>query len=271
MAELIRPDHPCFIGVAPIGTGSYPVVDRSWCFDRWAEKVVKLPDDFPESAWPPPDWILFREGDLEVAYTPFDWVNTAARVALVGITPGRHQAWVAAVEAARALREGCSHEEALRRADASGSFSGPMRRNLVAMLDGIDLPDVLGISSSEQLFGDAHHLAAHLSAMSFPVFIRGENYTGHTPNLIRSTVLSSLARQMLGGYLHLIPRALVIPLGGASESAVRLLVADGTLDTSRCLFGFPHPSPANGHRCAQYRQRASELRSGIATWAASSG
>ena len=41
-----------------------PVGDTSWCFDRWAKKVAKLPDDSPDSAWPPIDWVLFREGGL---------------------------------------------------------------------------------------------------------------------------------------------------------------------------------------------------------------
>ena len=77
MSKPTRSDHPCFIRDARF-LDSYPVADTSWCFDRWAKKVGKLPDDFPESAWPPIDWVLFREGALEVAYTPFDWVNLAA-------------------------------------------------------------------------------------------------------------------------------------------------------------------------------------------------
>ena len=64
MSKPTRSDHPCSIRDAPISGDSYPVADTSWCFDRWAKKVAKLPDDSPESAWPPIDWVLFREGGL---------------------------------------------------------------------------------------------------------------------------------------------------------------------------------------------------------------
>ena len=39
-----------------------------------------------------PELLLWQQGALSVFYAPWDWVNTSARVMLVGITPGPHQA-----------------------------------------------------------------------------------------------------------------------------------------------------------------------------------
>jgi hypothetical protein len=35
----------------------------------------------------------------------------------------------------------------------------------------------------------------------------------------------------------------------------------------RCLFGFPHPSGANGHRAAHFAQNEPALRRDLAQWA----
>lgn len=112
-------------------------VDRSWCLSHQMDTVMGLE---PINAVAP-ELQLWRQGALSVFYAPWDWVNTSARVMLVGITPGLHQATEALGEAQRSLAEGLSPEDALRRADAVGSFSGPMRTNLVTMLDGIGLAD----------------------------------------------------------------------------------------------------------------------------------
>jgi hypothetical protein len=209
---------------------------------------------------------MYRDQTVEVAYVPFDWVNTSARIALVGICPGRHQAWVATMEARRALRDGATYEDALRRADSKGSFSGSMRANLVSMLDAIDVARSLSIGSTAELFSDAQALSAHLSAIMYPVFIRGENYGGSAPPIDRDRALRSLVRQTLGTSLSLIPEALVVPLGNAARKAVEMLVRDGVLTASRCLLGFPHPSGANGWRVRHFTERQAELTIRVNEW-----
>ena len=54
------------------------------------------------------DLLLAAEGPLAVYYAPFDWVNTQARVVLVGITPGHTQALNALNEAKRQLLSGAT-------------------------------------------------------------------------------------------------------------------------------------------------------------------
>ena len=219
-----------------------------------------------------PELLLWQEGPLSVYYAPWDWVNVNARVMLVGITAGLHQAMEATREAQRCLREGLSNEEALRRADAIGSFSGPMRTNLVEMLDGIGLQAALGIDSAGWLFNSYHHLAAHVSAIDYPVFLKDrhlhdQNYTGSRPPLVRHPVLRSLVRACLGARVAMACSALVIPLGKAAQGAVELLIGDGLLDRRRCLLGLPHPSRANGHRPGQFKNRQPELEDRVEEWA----
>jgi hypothetical protein len=213
--------------------------------------------------------LLWEAGPLSVHYAPWEWVNAEARVMLVGITPGAFQATEALREARACLRAGCSAKETLRRADAIGSFAGPMRSNLVTMLDGIGLADGLGVDSSARLFDTHHHLAALCSAIDYPVFVNGQNYGGASPPLARHPVLRSLVRASLGARIAMTPSALVIPLGKAAQDAVALLAADGLVTPGQCLIGFPHPSGANGHRARQYVANREALADQVGRWAAS--
>ena len=159
-------------------------------------------------------------------------IDVASRreLSVVGITPGAYQATEALREAQACLRAGRSSEETLRRADAAGSFSGPMRTHLVTMLDGIGLADTLGLEGTAQLSGDHHHLAALCSAIDYPVFVNGRNYGGASPPLTRHPVLRSLVRASLGTRVAMTPDALVIPLGKTAQEAASLLAADGLLN-----------------------------------------
>ena len=126
-----------------------------------------------------------------------------------------------------------------------------MRRNLVTMLDEIRLAEALGIASCDELFGSAHHLASHMSALAFPVFVNGRNYTGS--NITRDPVFLALIRQVLVAQLIQAAQALIVPLGNAAADAIGLLIDEGVIDPARCLLGIPHPSGANGHRLAQFQ------------------
>ena len=144
-----------------------------------------------------------------------------------------------------------------------------MRRNLVTMLDQIGLAETLDIATTDDLFGSAHSLASHMSALAFPVFINGRNYTGS--QITRDPVFLALIRQVLAAQLLQAAQALVVPLGNAAADAVGLLIAEGVIDPGRCLLGFPHPSGANGHRLAQFEARRVELATIVSRWPESAG
>ena len=78
---------------------------------------------------------IAREGNIEVCYAPFEYINPAARVVLVGITPGKTQMLNALREARHQLDKGAPALEVLKAAKQTGAFSGAMRPNLVGLLD----------------------------------------------------------------------------------------------------------------------------------------
>jgi hypothetical protein len=240
-------------------------MDERWCIAGQREAIAEVGGADPRDR----RLLLWEEGRLAIYYAPWDWVNTEARVMLVGICPGAYQASQALGEAKRCLDSGCSFEETLKRADAVGSFSGPMRSNLVSMLDEIGVADALRIATTGSLFDvDAdHELAAHVSAIDYPVFVDGENYRGGSPRLTEHPTLAALVTACLGARVEMAPTALVVPLGTAATEAVEYLANRDLLARERCLLGFPHPSGANGWRVRQFAERREHLTAAVSEWA----
>ena len=134
---------------------------------------------------------LATQGKLSVVWAPFDHVESDAKLAIVGITPGRTQAENALREFRERLLAGATMPEALSAAKRMASFSGPMRNSLTAMLDHVGLNSALGLTSTADLFagsGEGVHLT---SALRYPLFLGTENYNG-TPDMIRTAALRSI-------------------------------------------------------------------------------
>ena len=93
----------------------------------------------------------------------------------------------------RQFEIGASAHDAMRKAKQVGSFSGPMRTKLVALLDHIGLPKWLGFPSCGHLFDSHTDLLQTASVLQFPVFVDGQNHNGIldslTPALLISLVL----------------------------------------------------------------------------------
>lgn len=236
-------------------------------FARFAAAIAALdPDTLSLDQPVTSTFLLAGQGAIGIYYTPFDYVNDAARVVLIGITPGTQQLLLAYRAAAHALRHGGSAADALKQADQSASFAGSMRTNLITMLDGLGLPAALGVASSSQLFGERADLAQTTSAVRDAVLVHGKNYHGHTPPLLATPLLRGYVEGLLAEELAHTSQALLIPLGQTVSGVLRALTETGRVDPARCLLGFPHPSGANGHRHRQFRERRAELASRIAGW-----
>lgn len=214
-----------------------------------------------------PDFRLHEEGRLAIYYAPFDYINTGAQVALVGITPGFRQMEIALRESRDALLAGReSHEAICARVKYRASFAGPIRAFLLAMLDGIGVPAALGLPASAALYAERTDLL-HTSAVArHPVFSDGADWTGHTPPVRRSPLLRHYLWEMLLPELRAVPGALVVALGKCASDALETLVAADALDPARCLIGLPHPSGANGHRHAQFARVQPEMSRRVAAW-----
>ena len=176
--------------------------------ERYRSAVLETPPSDGLS----PDLLISRSGQLATYYAPFEHVNTAARVVLVGITPGLFQAQKALEQLRAGLRSGLSDADALRQAKEVASFSGPMRRTLVEMLDYVGLHTALRLHSCAELFTSASGLVHYTSALRNPVFAGSQNYTGN-PAILRTPYLRSMADGWFADEARQLPSALWVPLG----------------------------------------------------------
>ncbi|GLS46938.1 uracil-DNA glycosylase family protein [Methylobacterium brachythecii] len=206
-----------------------------------------------------PRHLLIETGEargkrIDVAYAPFDHVNLNADVVIVGLTPGRQQMRNALVAARRSLLNGRTEAQAAEDAKVFASFSGPMRSNLVAMLDSIGLNRTLDITTAGSLWaGDAYRVH-FTSILRYPVFMDGTNYTG-APSPTAIPLLRTQLMKWFADEMKALPNAVFVPLGPVAGEAVDLVAAQVELDRRQVLSGLPHPSGANAERIAFFLGR----------------
>lgn len=234
--------------------------------NRYRQTILELPEDkmLSKAEVLVSDLLMQRSGMLEMFYAPHnEYVNPAAKVVIIGITPGWTQMRIALRAAKAGFKAGLSDEAVCRQAKEEAGFAGTMRTHLIEMLDALELHRYLGIGSSGELFQDQHELLHTTSLLRFPVFVAGNNYNGTHPSLRTNPFLNRTALSSLQDELSLMNQPLIIPLGKNVEQVLQQLAADGGLDAKRCIWGFPHPSGANGHRHKQFASHQESMRSKI--------
>ncbi|AIF44933.1 hypothetical protein [Virgibacillus sp. SK37] len=211
-------------------------------------------------------FLLQEEKNLKVYYSPHnEYVNTAAKIVIVGITPGWQQTKTAYESVIKNLLHCVSKEDILRKAKMAASFSGTMRNNLIQMLDESGVAETLKIGHASTLFSTHRDLIHTTSIIKYPVFHKDKNYTGHHPKIEQSEVLKHYVYTVFPEELNLIrDAALVIPLGKAVENTISSIMEESK---HTLLSGFPHPSGANGHRKKQFVEQKEQLISTIKSWA----
>jgi hypothetical protein len=226
-------------------------------FSQYWKAVVDLPrqDHYQTADLRSEQFLLFRQCGLDAYYVPFHYLNSKARIVVIGVTPCWTQMERAFSVAKKGLADGLEKEALFDYIDRTGRFNGPMRWNLIEMLDGIGLQSCLGIDSCAALFRNSSHLAHFTSVVSAPVFKLDQNYSGICPKLLTVPKLRDFVLENLACELAQLPNAILIPLGDVPGDAIQLLHANKLLMTlDHCLFGFPHPSGANRHRKTRYDQ-----------------
>lgn len=227
----------------------------------------RCPTQAPADVQQIPDELrLFQDKRLSVFYAPFDHINRKARVVLLGITPGWQQTQIAYNVYSDALAAGHDRAKAMALVKQEAAFAGSMRSNLIAMLDELELNTMLDVHSTAELFNQAADAVHTTSLLRYPVFAGSRNYTGHSPLPTKHPFLRQVMQDVLLPELAAIREALIIPLGRSTSSTLELLCSEGSLDTARCLFGFPHPSGANGHRKSEFLKHRAELRRRVHGW-----
>jgi hypothetical protein len=209
---------------------------------------------------------LHRDQQVEVYYMPTDGLNPAAKLMLLGITPGWTQMELAYRHVRLGLSNGLEPSEARRRARYAASFGGPMRKNLVTMLDGIGVNALLDVSSSQVLFDDERAHLHSTSILRHPVFVAGKNFTGHASVVTQSALASAMVRGIFLPELAALQGALIVPMGDYVSQLLQELTVERLVDAKRCLFGFPHPSGANGHRKSRFEEHRHALAKKARTW-----
>jgi hypothetical protein len=239
--------------------------------EKFFPRILDLPDgELKKADVLVPEFLLAKEGNVEIYYVPFHHTNEQARVVMVGITPGWTQTEISIRRTRHYLHQGNSPPEACRLADQEASFAGQMRRNLITMLNELGVPGYLGIPPADLFSPENYGLLHTTSAIRYPVFIRRgdewQNYTGYSPPLVKSPLLRDYLQTKLAEELSRVRHALIVPLGNAVSSALRLLVNKSILNTRQCLIGFPHPAGGNGHRVRQFTDAKPQLIRQVAEW-----
>lgn len=224
-------------------------------FDHYADAIARLDlDAIAAPAGIPEHFLLAHEGRYRSYYIPFESVNRAARVVVVGISPGFVQWKNAMREAQHQMATGASRDAVLVAARQAGAFSGAIRPNFVALLDAIGVQRWLGIASCATLFGPDAGLVHIGAILRHPVFVDGKNYSG-TPAMPRHAFLREETLRYFAHEAAMLHDAVYIPMGASVGAGLDWLAAQGVLTASRILHGLPHPSGANAERVAYFLGR----------------
>jgi hypothetical protein len=261
MQSVLNTASTMSISTMPVGGQPQAAAKTNLLLPQFASAISRLSDSQLASRLSlDPALRLFKNGDLESWYTPFEHVNESAKIVVVGITPGETQLLNALREARAQLRTGASFDDALKAAKHVGAFSGPLRQNLIALLDHVGFHAWLGISSTQELFGASRHLLHSTSILPHAVFIKGKNYNG-TPDMLRHPVLRQSLIEHFSDKIAPLKQAVFVPLGDKVAKALDFLASEGLLSRDQILDGLPHPSPANIERIRFFtgQKLASEL------------
>lgn len=211
--------------------------------------------------------LVEKQDDLEIYYAPHnEYLNPHAKIFIVGITPGFEQMNTAIAEARRCMADEVSLDEMKYRCKVAGRFSGSLRRNLVTLLNQLNLNDHLGIDHAEQLFNEHDELLHTVSLIPYPVFVKGKNYTGHHPKLLKTPLLLNYITKQFIAELSKLDDVFIIPLGKGVEEALLYLVSQNLIQENQVLRGFPHPSGANAHRFKQFEEHKESMLKQIDQW-----
>ncbi|WP_010283192.1 hypothetical protein [Bacillus timonensis] len=235
-------------------------------FDTYKDKILSLPIDYEEDDIKSETFLLEKDEKkhLEIYYAPFEYVNEAAKVMIVGITPGMHQMKRSFSTILDPKNKYLSDEELLHQVKNNSSFEGPMRKNLIRMLDELGLHSYLEINSTSKLFTSASHLVQTASVIRYPVFYKGKNYSGSTPNMVRNELLKKHIMESFTKEVEILQNPFIIPLGVNVTAVLDELAENDYVSPDSILYGFPHTSGGNGHRHRQFAENKEQMKKKLA-------
>ena len=196
-------------------------------------------------------FLINKEGNIKIYYAPFDYINSKAKIMIVGITPGLQQM----LQSFQVINDGKS----LKEVKDLSSFKGSMRTTLIKYLDELEVNKKLKIKSCESLFNkNSKHLHT-TSLVKYPVFDKGKNYSGS--NILKKKILIEFIEKNFLKELKTLKKAIIIPLGNTVSSTIEYLNNKYNLKLTCFLKGFPHPSGANARKNIQFKEHKSIMMS----------
>lgn len=234
--------------------------------EQYLECIKKLPlkSKYTKEELLISELLVESKGNIELYYAAHnECFNPNAKVFMIGITPGFAQMEKSIVACRKAIEEGKNIEEIPYICKKEGRFAGALRKNISQMLDDLGLNTHLQISSTMTLFENQDHLMHTTSLIPFPTFVKGKNYTGHTPELIKNEFLMDYVRANMDRQVEMLQDALYIPMGRCVEEILKLYIQNGDLTEAQCLIGFPHPSGANVNRKKQFEEEKEQMMNKI--------
>ena len=195
------------------------------------------------------EFLIEKDGNIEIYYAPFDYVNSKAKIAIVGITPGLQQM----TQSFQAIKDGKS----LKEVKDLSSFKGSMRTTLINYLDELKVNNILKIKSCESLFNKDSKYLHTTSLVKYPVFDKGKNYSG--ANILKKKILLDFIEENFLKELKTLNKCIVVPLGNTVSSTIKYLNSKYNLKLSCFLEGFPHPSGANARKNIQFDKNKTSM------------
>ena len=195
-------------------------------------------------------FLLKKEKNIEIYYAPFDYINSKAKIVIVGITPGLQQM----LQSYQVINQGKS----LKEVKDLSSFKGSMRTGLIKYLDELKINDILKIKSSESLFNKNSRYLHTTSLVKYPVFDKGKNYSG--ANILKKKILLDFIEKNFLEELKTLKKSIIIPLGNTVSSTIEYLNNKNNLKLRCFLKGFPHPSGANARKNIQFKENKRNMK-----------
>lgn len=232
---------------------------------EYKEKIMKLPlkDKYTKEELLIQDFLVDSENSIEIYYAPHnEYLNPKAKIFIIGITPGFQQMSTAIATARKEFELGSDINEIQYKCKVAGRFSGVIRKNIISMLDEITLNKALNIDSCSELFNKKDYLLHTVSLIPYPVFVKKQNYSGHTPKLIKSEFLMKYIYENFIDEFNSLDNSkdiLLIPLGRAVEEVLLELASKGFIKVGQILNNFPHPSGANVNRITQLKENKENM------------
>ena len=190
------------------------------------------------------NFLIKREDNIEIYYAPFDYINSKARIMIVGITPGLQQM----LQSFEAINDGKS----LKEVKDLSSFKGSMRTTLIKYLDALNINKKLKIKSCESLFNINSKYLHSTSLIKYPVFDKGRNYSGS--GLLKKKILLDFLEVHFVKELKKLDKTIIVPLGNTVSSTIDYLNNEFKLNLKCFLKGFPHPSGLNVRKDIQFKE-----------------